>query len=70
LNDQVKDKLGRACRNNVAKRNEYRILVGMLEGKSPLGRTRRMWVDNIKMDRRGIGLDGMDSIDLAQDRDQ
>jgi hypothetical protein len=51
-------------------RNAYRILVGMPEGKRPLGRPRRMWVDNIKMDLREIGWDGMDWIDMAQDRDQ
>jgi hypothetical protein len=47
-----------------------RILVGKPEGKRPLGRRRRRWVDNIKMDLREIGWDGMDWIDLAQDRDQ
>jgi hypothetical protein len=38
--------------------------------KRPLGRPRRRWVDNIKMDLREIGWEGMDWIDLAQDRDQ
>jgi hypothetical protein len=52
------------------KRNAYRILVGMPEGKRPLGRPRRRWVDNIKMDLREIGGDVMHWIDLAQDRDQ
>jgi hypothetical protein len=52
------------------KRNAYRILVGKPEGKRPLGKPRRRWVDNIKLDLREIGWDGMDSIDLAQDRDQ
>jgi hypothetical protein len=52
------------------KKNACRILVGMPEGKRPLGRPRRRWVNNIKMDLRGIGWDGMDWIDLAQDRDQ
>jgi hypothetical protein len=47
-----------------------RILVGEPEGKRPLGRPRRRWVDNIKMDLREIGWDGMYWIDLAQDRDQ
>jgi hypothetical protein len=51
-------------------RNAYRILVGNPEGKKPLGRPIRRWVNNIKMDLREIGLDGMDWIDLAQDRDQ
>jgi hypothetical protein len=53
-----------------AKRNAYRILMGNSEKKWPLGRPRRRWVDNIKMDLREIGWDGMDWIDLAQDKDQ
>jgi hypothetical protein len=52
------------------KRNAYRILVGQPEGKRPLGRPRRRWVNNIKMDLRETGWDGMDWIDLAQDMDQ
>jgi hypothetical protein len=44
--------------------------VGKPEGKRQLGRPRRRWVDNIKMDLREIGWDSMDWIDLAQDRDQ
>jgi hypothetical protein len=52
------------------KRNAYRILVGKSEGKRPLGRPRRRWVDNIKIDLREIAWDGVDWIDLAQDRDQ
>jgi hypothetical protein len=40
------------------------------EGKRPIVRPRRRWVDNIKIDLREIGWDGMDWIDLAQDRDQ
>jgi hypothetical protein len=51
-------------------RNAYRILVGKPEGKRPLGRPRRRWVDNIQMDLREIGLDGVDWIDMAQDGDQ
>jgi hypothetical protein len=53
-----------------ANRNAYRIMVGKPEGKRPLGRPRRTWVDNIKIDLREIGWNGMDWIDLAQDRDQ
>jgi hypothetical protein len=53
-----------------ATRNAYRILVGMPEGKRPLGRPRRRWVDNIKMDLTEIGWDGVDWIELGQDRDQ
>jgi hypothetical protein len=52
-----------------AKKNSYRTLVGKPEGKRLLGRPRRRRVDNIKMDLREIGRDGMDWIDLAQDRD-
>jgi hypothetical protein len=43
-----------------SKRNAYRIFVGNPEGKRPLGRPRRMWVNDIKMDLREIGWDGMD----------
>jgi hypothetical protein len=50
--------------------NAYRILVGKPEGKRPLGRPRRRWVNSIKMDLREIGWDGMDWIDLDQDRGQ
>jgi hypothetical protein len=52
------------------KRNAYRILEGKPEGKRSLGRPRRRFVDNIKMDLREIGWDDMDWIDLAQDRGQ
>jgi hypothetical protein len=52
------------------RRNSYRILVGKPEGKIPLGRPRRRWLDNIKTDLREIGWDGMDWIDLAENRDQ
>jgi hypothetical protein len=53
-----------------ARRNAYRILVGLLEGKRPLGRPRPRWEDNIRMDVREIGWGGMDWIYLALDRDQ
>jgi hypothetical protein len=52
------------------KRNTYSILVRKPEGKRPLGRQRRRWVGNIKIDLREIGWDVMGWIDLAQDRDQ
>jgi hypothetical protein len=51
----------------VEKRNAYRILVGNPEGKRPLGRPRRKWKYNIRMDIREIGWGGMDWIDLVQD---
>jgi hypothetical protein len=47
----------------------YRILVGRPEGRRPLGRPRRRWEDNIKMDIREVGCGGMNWIELAQDRD-
>jgi hypothetical protein len=57
--------MGRVCSKNAC-----RILVEKPEGKRPLGRPRRRWVDNIEMGHREIGWDGMDSIVLAQERDQ
>ncbi|KAJ4445713.1 hypothetical protein ANN_12398 [Periplaneta americana] len=51
-------------------RNAYRVLVRRLEGKRPLGRPRRRWEDNIKMDLREVGYDDRDWINLAQDRDR
>jgi hypothetical protein len=64
----------RICAEHVARmlknRNAYRILVGKREGKRPLGRSRSMWEDNIKMDFGDIAWDGIYWIDLAQDRDQ
>jgi hypothetical protein len=62
--------MGTACSTNAEKRNSCRILVGKPKGQRPLGRPRRGWVNNIKMDPREIGPCGMDWIDLAQDRDQ
>jgi hypothetical protein len=62
--------MGKACSTNGEKRNECRMLVGKPERNRPLLRPRRRWVDNIKMDLRETGWDGMDWIDLAQDRDQ
>jgi len=50
-------------------RGVYRVLVGKPEGKRPLGRPRRRWEDNIKMDLKEVGCGGLDWIELAQDRD-
>jgi hypothetical protein len=52
------------------RRGPYRALVGKPEGRRPLGRPRRRWEDNIKMDLREVGWGGMDWINLAQDRDR
>jgi len=52
------------------RRGVYRVLVGKPEGKSPLGKPRRRWKNNIKMDPQEVGCGGMDWIGLAQDRDR
>jgi hypothetical protein len=51
-------------------RGAYNILVGRPEGRRPLGRPRRRWEDNIKMDLGEVGFGDVDWIDLAQDRDR
>jgi len=51
-------------------RGVFRVLVGNPEGKRPLGRPRRRWGDNIKMDLQEVGRGCMDWIELAQDRDR
>jgi hypothetical protein len=51
-------------------RNAYRLLVGKPEGKRPLGRPRRRWVDNIRMDLGEVGWGDWDWIGLAQDRNR
>jgi hypothetical protein len=51
-------------------RGVYRVLVGRPESKRPLGRPRRRWEDNIKLDLREIEIDGANWIRLAQDRVQ
>jgi hypothetical protein len=50
-------------------RGAYRILVGRPEGRRPLGRPRRRWEDNIKIELQKVGW-GVDWIDMAQDRDR
>jgi hypothetical protein len=52
------------------KRNTYRVLMGKPEGKRPLGRYRRRWEDNVKMNLGEIGWSDMEWIDLAKDRNQ
>ena len=51
-------------------RDVYRVLVGKPEGKRPLGRPRRRWEDNIRMDLREVGCGGVDWMELAQDRNR
>jgi hypothetical protein len=62
--------MSRAYNMNGEKRNAYWILMGKSKGKRPLGRPRRRWVNKIKIDLREIGWDGVDWIDVAEDRDQ
>jgi hypothetical protein len=62
--------MGGTCSSNGEKKNAYSLLVGKPEGKRPLGRPRRMWVDNIKMDLGEVGWGDVDWIGLAQDRNR
>jgi hypothetical protein len=62
--------MGRVCSTNGETKNAYRILVGKLERRRPLGSPRRKWVDNNKMDLRDIGWDGIDWTDMTQDREE
>ena len=59
-----------ACSTYGESRYVYRVLVGKPEGKRPLGRPRRRWEDNIKMDLQEVGCEGMDWIELAQYTDR
>jgi hypothetical protein len=58
------------CGTHGEGRGVYRVLVGRTEGKRPLGRPRRRWEDNIKMDFKEIGIDEANWIQLARDRFQ
>ena len=60
---------GHVTRMNEAK-GVYRVLVGKPEGRRPLGRPRRRWVDDIRMDLQEVGCGYMDWIGLAQDKDR
>jgi hypothetical protein len=62
--------MDRACNTNREKMNAYRILLGKSEETRSLGRRRRRRVDNIRIDLREIEWDGVDWIDVAQDKDQ
>jgi hypothetical protein len=62
--------MGGPCSTNGEKSNAYRLLVGKPEGKSPLGRPRRSFLDNIGMDLIEVGWGGVDWIALAKDRNR
>jgi hypothetical protein len=60
--------MGGSCSANGEKRTAYRLLVEKSEGMRPLGRPRRRWVDNTKLDLVELGWGSVDWIGLAQDR--
>jgi hypothetical protein len=62
--------MGGPCSTNGENRNAYRLLLGKPEGKRPLGRPRRKWVDSIRMDLGEVGWGDVDCIGLAKDRNR
>jgi len=62
--------MGMACSAYGDRRGVFRVLVGKSERKIPLGRPRRKWEDNNKMDLQEVGCGGMDWMELAQNRDR
>jgi hypothetical protein len=65
-----KNEMGRACSMYWEGRAVYRVLVGKFEGKRPLERPMRRWVDNINVDLQEVGCGGINWIELARDRDR
>ena len=65
-----KNEMGEHVARMGERRCVYSALVGKSEGETPVGKPRRRWEDNIKMDLQEVGSGGMDWIDLAQDRDR
>jgi hypothetical protein len=66
----VEDEIGGSCSTNGEEENAYRLLVGKPKGKRPLGRPRRRWVDNIRMDLVEVGWGDVDWIGLSEDRNR
>jgi hypothetical protein len=64
------NEIGGAWSADGEERGVYRVLVGKPEGKRPLGRPRRRWEDNIRMDLQEVGCGGMGWIELVQDRNR
>jgi hypothetical protein len=64
------DKIGGECSTNGEKRSAHKLLLEKPEGEMPLGRPRRRWVDNIRMDLVEAGWSDVDWIGLARDRDR
>jgi hypothetical protein len=69
-NKGLEDEMDGTCSTNGGKRNVYRLLVGKPEGRRPMGRPRRRWVDNVRMELVEVGWGDVDWIGLAQDRDR
>jgi hypothetical protein len=70
IDEIKKNEMGGACRADGEERGVYRVSVGKPEGKSPLGRPRHRWENNITIDLQEVGCGGIDWIGLAQDRDR
>jgi hypothetical protein len=62
--------MGGPCSTNGGEENAYRLLVGKPQGKKPVGRPRRRWLDNIRMDLGEVRWSDVDWIGLAQDRNR
>jgi len=67
---KIENEMGGACSAHGGRKGAYRVLVGKPEGKTPLGRPRLRWEDNIKIDLQEVGCGVMDWIELDQDRDR
>jgi hypothetical protein len=67
MGDKIENEMGGAWEEE---RGVYRVLMGKPEGKRPLGRPRRRWEDDIRMDLQEVRCGGMEWIGLAQDRDR
>ena len=70
LDKTENNEMGCPCSRYGERRCVYRVLVGKTEGNRPLGRPRRRWVNNIKMDLQEMGCGDMDWMELAKERDR